>query len=171
MLKHVMPKSECLLFVQVLDTNLNTYDPNWLSTGDIFKRKALLLLWFPWWLSRGGLPSPCCRPRSPRTHFLPGLLSLSAFNVHFHFSLNIKWHIESESEGRRKWKEAFTFNNNFYFQWLQRRKLVITLKSLSLSMITFTFNDNLKFTFNEYFHVKWTLLRITFTFNVSFHFQ
>ena len=28
MLKHVMPKSECLLFVQVLDTNLNTYDPN-----------------------------------------------------------------------------------------------------------------------------------------------
>ena len=28
MLKHVMPKSECLLFVQVLDTNLDTYDPN-----------------------------------------------------------------------------------------------------------------------------------------------
>ena len=43
-------------------------------TGNICKRKALLLLWFPWWLPSSWFPAPCCRPWSTRTHFLSGLL-------------------------------------------------------------------------------------------------
>ena len=71
------------------DTNNH---PDWLSTGDIFKRKALLLLWFPWRLSCGRIPSPRCCSRSPRTHLLPGLLSLSPFDDQFHFcAQHWKW--------------------------------------------------------------------------------
>ena len=78
MLKHVMPKSECLLFVQVrkLDTNNTNNDYNWCFQETYSKGKPSFSY---------GSPGGCLA-----AGFLPlvvalGALGLTFFQVSFHF--------------------------------------------------------------------------------------